>query len=78
MKFRIFLFLFFMISLVTAYEINENGKNIIITDKNAVNAVDDVEMQEGESLTNQQVVDIVKHVEAEDQNNKTNINISDD
>ncbi|APC96799.1 hypothetical protein [Francisella frigiditurris] len=78
MQFRAFLFLFFLISLVVAYEIDENGKEITVTDKNAVNAVDDVEMQEGESLTNQQVVNIVKYVEAKDQNKKTDINISDD
>ncbi|MFC4891510.1 hypothetical protein ACFPDQ_00425 [Pseudofrancisella aestuarii] len=78
MQFRVFLFLFFLISLAAAYEIDENGKEIIVTDKNAVNAVDDIEMQEGESLTNQQVVNIVKYVEAKDQHKKTDINISDD
>jgi hypothetical protein len=67
-----------MVNVVTAYVIDENGSKIQVTDKKAVTAVDDIEMQDNEALTNHQIVEVVDYVEAKDKGQKTNINISDD
>ena len=75
--FKVLLF-FVLVNVVIAYVIDENGREIQVTDKKAVAAVDDIEIQDNEALTNHQIVEVVDYVEAKDKGQKTNINISDD
>ena len=61
------LIIFASVNSVYSYEIEDSqGNEIQITDKNAVNAVDDIEMQENEVLTDNQIEAVVDDVEKKD------------
>ena len=62
MKLERVLFLVLLVavfSLCYAYIVNDNGKAISVSDKQA-NLIDDIEMQEGEALSHQQIIHIIK------------------
>lgn len=67
-----------MVNGIYAYVLDENGREVQVTDKRAVTAVDDIEMQNNEALTNHQIVAVVNYIEAKDKALKTNIKTSDD
>jgi hypothetical protein len=50
-------FAFIYADFAVAYYIDEDGKHIVVS-KNVVNDVDDIEMKEGEALTNSQIENI--------------------
>ncbi|APD50518.1 hypothetical protein [Francisella hispaniensis] len=63
MKFERLLFLIIFISIYSfcyAYYVKDNGKKIIVS-KKVANTIDDIEIQEGESLTQQQIIDIIEN-----------------
>ncbi|QUE30600.1 hypothetical protein [Francisella philomiragia] len=49
----------FICSFCYAYYIEENGKKIPVS-KRVADTIDDIEIKEGESLTQQQIVDIIQ------------------
>ncbi|MED7818847.1 MULTISPECIES: hypothetical protein [unclassified Francisella] len=53
-----FILLISIFSLCYAYIVNDNGKNINVTNKQA-NLIDDIEMQEGEALSKEQILSII-------------------
>lgn len=63
MKLEKLFILFVLISIFGAgytYYIDENGKDIPVS-KNKVNLIDDIEIKEGEALSQKQIINIVNN-----------------
>lgn len=48
-------------SFCYTYIINDKGKVIQVNNKKEVNMIDDIEMQEGEALSKNQIINIIKN-----------------
>ncbi|WP_150467360.1 hypothetical protein [Francisella sp. SYW-9] len=62
MKLEKVLFLILLVAILNlcyAYIVNDNGKTINVSNKQA-NLIDDIEMQEGEALSHSQIINIIK------------------
>ncbi|AEI36201.1 hypothetical protein [Francisella salina] len=56
-----FLIFGFVCSFCYAYYIEENGKKIPVS-KRVADTIDDIEIKEGEALSQQQIVDIIEEM----------------
>ncbi|APC91477.1 MULTISPECIES: hypothetical protein [Francisella] len=63
MKFERLLFLVIFISICSlcyAYYVKDNGKKITVS-KKVANTIDDIEIQDGEALSQQQIINIIQN-----------------